>query len=314
MDSASHFVIGLGLAGLAHMMPGALSTPGTEKALLIAAVIASEAPDFDYAVRLKGEAVYVKNHRGFSHSIIAWFIWPTLITGGLALFFHGLPWYFIWFWSFIAVLAHVGVDVFNTLGTQALLPFSRKRISIDALPLLDPFIFIIQSAGIMLWWTRTLPPGPLFACIDALAGIYIAVRVRIHRRLKERLQEQFRGASLERISVSPKFRLNRWAVVIETKKKFILGKIESGRFKISDRLDKGHPDRDWQALKQKSLTLDTFFDIARHIHIRSECVEAAGLVRYILTDFRFVVPFNVVIEMNPDGDIVKEYFGSVPPD
>ncbi|MDF2963582.1 MAG: hydrolase, partial [Paenibacillus sp.] len=160
MDTASHLLIGLGLGAMAHMSPEIATNPTLGLAVIVGTVIASEAPDFDYLYQIKGTASYLKNHRRWTHSVPAWFIWPSLITLGLSLIFQGLPWGLLWLWCFAAVLIHVMTDMLNTFGAIALLPFSDKRLSIDVLQVFDPVLFAAQLLGIILWWTGLVSPGP----------------------------------------------------------------------------------------------------------------------------------------------------------
>ncbi|UUZ90580.1 metal-dependent hydrolase [Paenibacillus sp. P25] len=89
MDTASHLVIGLGLGAMSHMSPEIAGNPSLGLAVTLGTVIASEIPDIDYIYQIKGTPAYLKNHRRWTHSVPAWFIWPSLITLGLSLIFHG---------------------------------------------------------------------------------------------------------------------------------------------------------------------------------------------------------------------------------
>ena len=80
MDSGTHLVMGLGLAGLASIDPVVASDQTLYAAVLIGTVVGSQAPDLDGFLRLKSNAVYIRNHRGLSHSIPAIAIWSILIT------------------------------------------------------------------------------------------------------------------------------------------------------------------------------------------------------------------------------------------
>ncbi|MFD2505844.1 metal-dependent hydrolase [Paenibacillus septentrionalis] len=53
MDSASHFVVGVGLAGLAQLDPVVHSNPALSTVVIIGTIIGSQAPDFDTITRLK---------------------------------------------------------------------------------------------------------------------------------------------------------------------------------------------------------------------------------------------------------------------
>lgn len=310
MDTASHFLIGAGLGGLAHLSPTVAANPSLGVAVTIGAILASEAPDFDYIYRLRGEAAYLRNHRGVTHSIPALLIWPSVITLGLMPFFHEIPWGIVWLWNLIAVLLHVGLDVLNTYGTQAFRPFSEKWVSKDILMILDPFIFLSQLAGIVFWWTHLLPPGPLFAWIDGGTLLYVAWRAVLHQRLVKQVSRQYEAYRPEQVSVIPTFRFNRWQVVVQTSDRFILGKIKNGLYAEEMALPR-KDTRDDDDIKQKSETAEAFLYFAKHVY--QEIEEAGDRIRFKWTDLRFrfgsSFPFRAMAEVSKDGRLLREELG-----
>ncbi len=86
MDTGTHLVIGLGLAGLSQIDPSVSADTAATTAVFIGTVIGSQIPDVDGLLRFKGNATYIRNHRGRSHSLPALLLWTLLITGALALF------------------------------------------------------------------------------------------------------------------------------------------------------------------------------------------------------------------------------------
>ncbi|WP_019534419.1 metal-dependent hydrolase [Paenibacillus ginsengihumi] len=184
MDTGTHLVIGLGLAGLAHVDPVVASDSAVATAIMIGTIIGSQAPDFDTVLRLRGNATYIKNHRGLSHSLPAIAIWTLLITGGLALFFDGLPIATALLWVFIAVAFHVFTDLFNTYGTQAARPFSNKWISWNIIHIFDPVIFISHVLAIFLWAVHLVEPERLFPLLYAFLALYYVWRTWVHYRLE----------------------------------------------------------------------------------------------------------------------------------
>lgn len=84
MDTGSHLLLGVTLAGLAHATGFVGTDPAVGQALMIATVVGSHAPDFDTVVRLRGITSYIRFHRGITHSIPALFLWPLIISVPLA--------------------------------------------------------------------------------------------------------------------------------------------------------------------------------------------------------------------------------------
>src|SRR5690606_40652820 len=92
--------------------------------------IGSLAPDIDTVLQLRDNAVYIRHHRGATHSIPAVLLWPLLIAGALSLIFPEANLLHLWLWSFLAVFMHVFVDIFNSYGTQALRPISNRWVAL----------------------------------------------------------------------------------------------------------------------------------------------------------------------------------------
>ncbi|WP_010271283.1 metal-dependent hydrolase [Paenibacillus senegalensis] len=214
MDTGTHFVIGVGLAGLAQLDPAVSASTTTSIAVLIGTVLGSQAPDFDGLLRLKGNAVYIKNHRGLSHSLPAILLWTVLISGGLALFFTGLPIVNITLWVFAAVCFHVFTDLFNSYGTQAMRPFSEKWIAWNIIHIFDPFIFFSHLAAIFAWVMKLAPPTVLFPGLYALIALYYVWRSVVHYRLEKSLPEHdpYRLPN-DHYYALPTVHLNQWNIV-----------------------------------------------------------------------------------------------------
>jgi inner membrane protein len=176
LDSGTHLVIGLGLAGLAYIDPVVASDHSVSTAVLIGTVIGSQAPDSDTLLRFKGNAVYIKNHRGASHSIPALFIWTALITMMLALLFNPLPIWHVAMWVFIAVAFHVYTDLFNTYGTQAFRPFSDRWVAWNIIHIFDPVIFLTHVMAIFIWSFKLAEPEHVFPLLYAFIAVYYVWR------------------------------------------------------------------------------------------------------------------------------------------
>lgn len=77
MDTGTHLVIGLGLAGLSQIDPSVSADSAATTAVFIGTVIGSQIPDVDGLLRFKGNATYIRNHRGRSHSLPAFTFMDT---------------------------------------------------------------------------------------------------------------------------------------------------------------------------------------------------------------------------------------------
>jgi inner membrane protein len=227
MDTGTHFVMGIGLFGLAHLDPTVASDPETAQAILLGTVIGSEIPDIDTLYRFRGNAHYIRHHRGFSHSLPMLVIWPTLLTLVLSLLIPEASWVHLFFWSWIAVFIHIFIDLFNTYGTQALRPLSNRWISWNTLNIFDPFIFAIYLAGFAFWWLYPREPGRIFAIVYLLLIFYVCWRSYAHHQMVKMVKHEVHLPG--RYTVTPTIRWNVWNVILETKEKVKVGEIRKRR-------------------------------------------------------------------------------------
>ncbi len=254
MDTGTHLVIGIGLAGLSYIDPAVASDPATATAVLIGTVIGSQAPDSDGLLRLKGNAAYIKNHRGLSHSLPAIVLWTLSITLLLSLIFQGVPALHVGLWVLIAVSFHVFTDLFNAYGTQALRPFTQKWISWNIIHIFDPVIFAAHLAAIFIWSLRLARPEIVFPALYIVLALYYVWRTWTHFVLERKLPVIDPAyAKGDRHNLIPTVHLNVWNVVKrKTDGSFAVGELRGGELRWLDTVksaehpaveaSKSHPD------------------------------------------------------------------------
>ncbi|MCA0755567.1 metal-dependent hydrolase [Paenibacillus sp. N4] len=239
MDTGTHLVMGIGLAGLATIDPVVAANPAVQTAVLLGTVAGSQAPDLDSLLRLKGNAVYIKNHRGISHSLPAIAIWTILITAIIQLFFQGtIPWLHLGGWVLLAVCVHVFTDLFNAYGTQAMRPFSEKWISWNIIHIFDPVIFTVHVIAILLWAAGFVNPAIMFPLMYLFLAVYYVWRTFAARSTVARLEaideEHNKGDTYVAI---PTISLTKWNVVKQVKDgSFVIGSLNGSSLSWLDRV------------------------------------------------------------------------------
>jgi inner membrane protein len=236
MDSGTHLVIGLGLAGLAYIDPVVAANPVISTAVLVGTVVGSQAPDLDTLLRFKSNAAYIKNHRGRSHSLPALLLWTGMITFILMILFDGLPVWHMTMWVFIAVAFHVFTDLFNTYGTQALRPFTEKWIAWNIIHIFDPFIFLSHIVAIFLWSVQLVQPQIIFPILYSCLALYYIWRSWHHHRIESNLYQQDSNyIEGDHYYLIPTFNLNIWQIVKRRPDgHFVLGEYKNNRIKWVD--------------------------------------------------------------------------------
>lgn len=254
MDTGTHLVIGLGLAGLAHLDPVVAGDTTAAVAVMLGTVLGSQAPDADGLLRFRGNAVYIRNHRGTSHSFPLLIIWSLLISSMLSLFFPSVPLYNIGFWVTIAVFFHVFTDLFNTYGTQALKPVTDKWIAWNIVHIFDPFIFFSHLVALCFWAVHLAPPQRIFPALYILLALYYVWKTLHHRMLLSRARLQDTDFHVgDRIYLFPTVKYTQWNVVKRRHDgTYVVGEMKDNRLYWLDRVScdkhpavehsKSHPD------------------------------------------------------------------------
>jgi inner membrane protein len=256
MDTATHFAMGFGLYGLAHLDPAVAAHPETAEAVLWATVIGSQAPDFDGVSRFKGSASYIRHHRGWTHSLPMLAVWPTLITGLLAIWHPAAHLLHVFLWSAIAVAIHVGIDLFNSYGTQAWRPFSQQWVKWHVLNIFDPFIMGIHLLGFLLWESTPVHPGTLFALIYLVILLYIGWRWRVRQTvLRQVIRKE--GAP-GHYTLVPTIRWNTWSLILEEKDRVRMGEWLRGKILWTQILDKCALDHPAVKASRKDSNIQAF--------------------------------------------------------
>lgn len=311
MDTATHVVMGFGLGALATLDPVVASSPLTAQAIMFGTIIGSQAPDIDTVLKMRNNAVYIRNHRGRTHSIPAVLLWPLLITFVLYAIFPASNLLHLWLWTFAAVFIHVFVDIFNAYGTQALRPLTSKWIALGVINTFDPNIFGFHVVGLMLW-AFGADPGYTFLLVYIVMFFYYLARFQEQRRVKAAVQLKIPGA--RKIILSPTLRYHKWKVAVITEHYYYVALSQNGDITIFDQFDRV-PLPDHPAI-----------DIAKHDKNLSAFLSFSPVYRFEIdeSDYHYEVkfidlryrsnghyPFVAVVRLDRDLNIINSYTGWV---
>ncbi len=154
MDPVTHTLVGasLGEGGLKRLT--ALGTP----TLLIAANL----PDVDVVSYMWGNETALWFRRGMTHGVLAIVILPLALTGLVLLWDRvvrrrsgKIPakrvvgWHVLLL-SYVGVLSHPLLDFLNVYGMRWLMPFSDRWFYGDTLFIVDPWVWAVLVAGLVM--------------------------------------------------------------------------------------------------------------------------------------------------------------------
>src|SRR3954471_1678702 len=224
--------MGIAIGGLATLDPVVAGSHATAVSVLIGTIAGSQIPDIDTVLKLRNNAIYIRNHRGVTHSIPAVILWPLLIIAVVYPFFSGANLLHLWAWTFAAVFIHVFVDIFNAYGTQALRPFSSKWVALGVINTFDPIIFAIHIIGIFIWILGA-NPGVTFLVMYAVIIAYYVRRYLAKLKVLQEVKELIPDAT--EVIIAPTMRFHQWRIAAMNKKEFFVGRSENNQVEILDR-------------------------------------------------------------------------------
>ncbi|MGN1400054.1 MAG: metal-dependent hydrolase [Bacillus sp. (in: firmicutes)] len=309
MDTGTHVVMGIGLGALATIDPVVAQDPITFQAVMLGTIIGSQAPDIDTVLKMRNNAVYIRNHRGITHSIPAVLLWPLLITGVIMLLVPEANMLHLWLWAFLAVFLHVFVDIFNAYGTQALRPLTSRWIALGVINTFDPFIFGLHVAGLILWGFGA-DPADTFILVYIILLFYYIARFREQKLVKEAVREKIPDA--KKITLSPTLRYHRWRVAVRTDDHFYVAFSNKRNITILDRFERQHiPDLPALNVAKHDKNLAAFLSFSPIY--RFEVREEDGIHEVKFIDLRYRsnghYPFVAVVRLDEQMNIINSYTG-----
>jgi inner membrane protein len=336
------------LEPITHFLTGAcISRAGLNRktALATATVtLAAEAPDLDVLADIKGSVFGFAHHRGFTHSFLGLVLVSAVVVGFMYLIWRlrgrklknpDLPpkWGLLFSFAYIAGLSHILLDFTNNYGIRPFWPFSEKWYSWDIVFIVEPIMWILLIAGLVLPGVFTLvdqeigssskgPKGRLAASV-ALAGVLAlwGVRDYEHRRAVNALSARiYQGADPVRVSAYPYWwNVFRWSGVVETQNFFAVMPVQSSRPEVDpeQRIQIYYkPEETAVTLAAKQSYMGRIYlSWAKYPITETEQANDGYIVRF--KDLRYAYPerlgagtLSCSVRLDHDLNVTAQHFGS----
>jgi inner membrane protein len=185
MDSLTHALLGLTLGALRRPdAPAGTRLTPTDRAVLVAAVLAAELPDLDY-LWPAGDPVLgmLKAHRGLSHSLAAAPLVALAAAGLAKAVFRTARFRPVYLVALASVLfAHLLADTWTGWGTRLFLPLTNARVTLDWMMVVDPWFTLPLVAGALGALLRRSQFRRFLLWGGAVAASYLVLRVGLRER------------------------------------------------------------------------------------------------------------------------------------
>lgn len=308
----------------------ALAPAGSHPALVWGVLIGAEMPDFDFVIRYwGGDVAYLRHHRGPTHGLAVLPAEAALIAWSLRWVWPAVPFGSLFLWSLLGCLSHVLFDMGNDYGTQALWPFSGRRIARDIIPIVDWRIFAIIGAG---WLAAGQRPGSrmaVFTGVWVAMGAYVLFRLWQHRRARAAVAAHFGppvpcgeaaacgpGWREEQLSVHPTIlSLTAFRYVLQRPGEVLVGLVNAQTGRV------GQPQRSrnqMDAVVRASLQSEVVAAFAEWVRRPGVRVDREGeFFRVRWSDMRYEVdeysPYTAFAVLDRDLKLVDDGLGSKAP-
>ena len=240
---------------LCHTLVGAaLAESGLKRRTALGAatlMIGANLPDVDVVAVPLGHGVDFR--RGWTHGVLALVVLPVLLAAIMLAWDrlvraprarragHAAPPTVarqLLLLSAISILSHPTLDWMNEYGMRWLMPFSGRWFYGDTLFIIDPWLWAVLGAGVVL--ARRLGPRPARVTL-ALSAAYIVVMLGLSGAGRRIVQREIAGQGLEPVSglmVSASFANPlRWRVLLEEGGRYHSGTLALGarsRLRLDD--------------------------------------------------------------------------------
>src|SRR5690625_671200 len=235
--------------------------------------------------------------------------WGILISSIIYMFVPEVSFFHLWLWTFLAVIIHVFVDIFNAYGTQALRPFTHKWVALGFINTFDPYIFFLHVAGIV-GWILGAHPGYTFLIIYGVITLYYIKRYFDKREIVKKIEEYF--PTTEEVVTSPTTKQNDWRVAITTNDRFFVGTVENGHIQLMDEFERiPLPNSKIIEAAKTDKNIQAFLSFSPVY--RWEIIEYENFTEVRFIDLRYrskgYYPFVAVAQIDANLKVINSYTG-----
>ncbi len=135
-------------------------------------------PDADYILTFISDPLYLRYHRGITHSILMLPLWTWLLYVILHKTRSTIP-----AWLIVAAIAlHIGLDLITSFGTMILAPFSDWRPAFDLIFMIDPLFTACLLLPLIAGLAFRQHMRRFAICAFMLTGSYLVLTGWAHHR------------------------------------------------------------------------------------------------------------------------------------
>lgn len=294
MDPLTHGVIGLAISTFSGTPVGVMNP------ITLGCSIGAMAPDIDVITKfIWDDKVYLKHHRGFSHTMPALLGLSGIITGILHMVFPGSALMDIFIWTLIGALSHTMFDILNSYGAR-LIPFVKRKFKMNLLMLYDPVVTILALVLIF----KSQKSLVVYTTSVTIFIVYLFARLLMRKRAEKIIIKNFaHGYKIISIDVLPALMaFHKWNFVLSTNSHNIAGQVNILNKHIETRKKFRREDKDMVKFFKGTNAGQYFTKLSPNYHVAQTSFDGGIILegidlRYFMRD-DFMHHATVIIDEN----------------
>jgi inner membrane protein len=282
LDPLTHGVIGLAISTFSGTPVGVMNP------ITLGCSIGAMAPDIDVVMKfIWDDKVYLKHHRGFSHTMPALLGLSGIITGVLYMMFPGSALMDIFLWTMIGALSHTMFDILNSYGAR-LIPFVKRKFKLNLLMLYDPVVTFLALVLIF----KSQKSLMVYGTSVTIFIVYLFARLLMRKRAEKAIIKNFaHGYKIISLDVLPALMaFHKWNFVLSTNSHSIAGQVNILNKRIEIRKKLRREDKDLVKIFKGSNAGQYFTSLSPNYHVTKTSYEGGMILEGI--DLRYFMKNN----------------------
>lgn len=313
---------------ITHGLAGAvIARAGFSKSLgkwgTVTGVLAALSPDSDFILRLFGQEIFLRYHRGITHSLIFLPIFSLFLAILFQRFSRIDRFLYFYLLCFFSLLSHILLDLMTSFGTMALVPLTDLRLSWDLVFIVDPYFTGILLIPFLLAYLLKRYKRALGVLSLSLLIPYVGLCISNHHHALSMANSSVeeKGLHPNIVAALPQpLSPFKWVLFIDTGDTLYQSFIDlntkgDNRHNTKNMVWKKWPDSPWieKALKLPGVGFYMWF--ARFpVAVVRDMANGHHLVEFI--DLRFDImngriPFTYRVEFDREGIVILERFTTI---
>lgn len=299
MDPITHGVIGAAISAFSGQSV-AIDNPVT-----IGAAIGAMSPDIDFVVRLfSNDMVYLKHHRGMTHSVPFLALFSVIITSALYFMFPEMNVFTVFIFTLLGAISHTVFDILNSYGAMLL----KKKKKLSLLTLYDPFISVLALYLIIVRQHNILS----YTSVLFLFAAYLVFRSLIKRSVFRTISKMYADhGKIDKVTILPSLKFfYKWDFIVSTSTHNIVGVYNT--IKKEEQIVKKYRKKNIEMMDVfKSSNLGKYFtDFSSNYHV--EYTKGMDNITLKIIDLRYYFRDNFMhhgtLILDENHKILESYF------